>query len=82
MKSTKKLKITVNCPTNHSLYPMEIVIVPHPNGSDFVLPVNGCEHYASCQTCEKCRAAITLMFHNGYTTDNGKPVIPDFSVLK
>ena len=82
MKSTKKFKITVNCPGNHNLYPMEIVIVPHPNGNDFVLPVNGCEHYASTQLCNQCRAAITLMFHNGHKTDGNNPIIPYFSVLK
>lgn len=82
IKSENKFMVNVQCPEDKLLHPMEIIMVDHPNGRKFVLPVNGCDDFAGCKQCEQCRAAVTLMFYNGYERKNGEPLIPDFEVLK
>lgn len=79
---TNHFVVNIVCPADNTLRPMEINSVDLPGGEKFVLPVNGCDNYAASDLCQKCRAAVTLMFHSGYRPEIGKSVIPDFEVLK
>ena len=79
---TNRFVVNIVCPADNTLRPMEISAVDLPGGEKFVLPVNGCDNYAASDLCQKCRAAVTLMFHSGYRPEIGKSVIPDFEVLK
>lgn len=78
--SHKFLNIKVRCPANYCrIYPMQVHFVTLEDGKDFPFPVNGCDDYNGSKTCEKCRAAITLKFYNGYDYFPLDVITPDLS---
>lgn len=55
----------INCPRDcGKIYPGEIVFV-NENDERLPLPFNGCEFLNGSPSCEKCCAAITLMYYHG-----------------
>ena len=70
------VRFTVNCP----LYPfskwkMEIVLAKNDSGW-LPLPCNGCDMLGGDPTCQKCCAALTLMFYHNPDMDVTAPVSP------
>ena len=72
----KVVKFTVNCPLfSFSKEKMEIEFVKQENGW-FPLPCNGCDMLNGDPLCEKCCAALTLMFYDDPDTDVSRPIAP------
>lgn len=82
MNSVKRFVISVRCPIDNISRQIQMEYVELENSKKFFLPCNGCDNCHGSKRCEQCRAALTLMFHNGYEHTIGKDVIPDFEVLK
>lgn len=78
MASDKKFKVI--CP--QSPYRVErtmwIRFVPIEDGP-FPLPCNGCDNMSGAKLCERCCAAITLMFFNDPDLDTSEPLVPKLS---
>ena len=82
MKEISYIKITVDCPHNHTKQQMEIPFATISKDKDFYFPVNGCDNCNGSDICQKCCAALSIMFQAGYKVEIGQIVIPDFEVLK
>ena len=76
------LTLVVQCPKNHLRQKMYIDYHYTDENKIFYFPCNGCDSASGSGICEKCRAAVTLMFMNGYEYSPGTPIIPDFSKLR
>lgn len=81
MLDRRVVDFTVNCP----LYPfskwkMTVELVKQESGW-FPLPCNGCDMLGGNPICEKCRAALTLMFYRDPGMDVSVPVSPKLPLV-
>lgn len=78
------VKITVRCPNNPSVkYPMEMKYIITDNGSKLYAPCNGCDFLSGATICQKCTAAITMMFNYREQDINvHESISPDLSILE
>lgn len=82
LSDRRVVKFTVNCP----LYPfskqtMWMEFVRQESGW-LPLPCNGCDMMGGDPTCEKCRAALTLMFYKSPDLDVSNPISPQMSLVE
>lgn len=80
MRYQKSLTVKVQCPRDQKVYPMTIKFAAP--SFQFPLPSNGCEELNGELICERCRAAVTLMFYRGIDYTSTDVISPDFSILK
>lgn len=81
MNNPKHLTVKVRCPRTQRIQTMSVTFVDN-NDKDFPLPVNGCDDLCGNKICEKCSAAITLLFFHGYTYSNGEIIHPSLESPK
>lgn len=75
-----KYDLKVVCP--HTAVKHFTITVEYEN--DLLKPI-GCEQEENCDTCQKCKAALTVMFINpddAREASHQDCVSPDFSLLK
>lgn len=82
LSKRRVVEFTVNCP----LYPfskwkMWMEFVKQESGW-FPLPCNGCDMLSGDSMCEKCCAALTLMFYKDPDMDVSTPVSPKMSLVE
>lgn len=85
MSDKQFINFTVRCPGDPCrTEKVQIILTKLPDGSWFPLPCNGCDSLNGTKPCERCCAAITLMFFHAKEgeIDLSKPISPDFSLLK
>lgn len=80
MKYQRFLSVKVKCPRDQKIYTMPIEFAA-PDFT-FPLPSNGCDEMNGCETCARCRDAVTLMFYHGLEYISTDVITPDFSILK
>lgn len=74
-------KDNLNFPVDKNCFKMQMCSVDTENGK-FFLPCNGCDEFCGADICQRCTAAITLMFHRGFRTNYPSMlVVPDLSLL-
>lgn len=82
LSKRRSIEFTVNCP----LYPfskqkMWMEFVKQESGW-FPLPCNGCDMLSGNPMCEKCCAALTLMFYRNPELDASEPISPNLFLVE
>ena len=77
-----RLDVNVVCPIDSSIKTVYIESICTEEDKPFFFPCNGCDSMNGSKTCQKCTAAITTMFTNGYRPKTGEPTIPYLQSLR
>lgn len=79
------LEIQVRCPQKNpaKLYnKFWIGFAKNNDGVTVNLPNNGCDNMSECDICERCRAAVDMMFFHKIGIETPNCIIPDMSLIK
>ena len=82
MNPIKTFTVTVMCPITARPETMHIQYVYRTDFSRFYFPCAGCDNCHGSDRCDRCCAALTLMFHKGYEHTPGEAITPDFELLQ
>ena len=80
MKYPTFQNVKVRCPQTQKIELIQIKTLPIEE--HLIAPVQGCENLTGCTQCQRCCAALTLMFQNGLEYFPFDIISPDFSILK
>lgn len=82
MNNIKSFTVTIMCPITTHPQTMQIRYVDRDVSKRVYFPCIGCDNCHGSTQCDRCCAALTLMFHRGYEHTPGKTITLDFEVLK
>ena len=80
MKYPNFMNVKVRCPKTQAIEQVQVKTLPI--AEHLIAPVQGCENLDGSVTCQRCCAAITLMFQDCIDYISTDIITPDFSKLR